>query len=99
MTTGKRKCTQIYFHTVSVLPVDKAMLQLSMAGGVIELTKQRAQLRLERSARSPLSSPGLLLRFASWERLESSAGANKAGHYARPQERVDERERERLMMM
>lgn len=50
--------------------------------------------RLERSS-SPaplLSSPGLLLRSASWERLESSAGANKAGRYARAQEREEERE-------
>lgn len=58
--------------------------------------------RFERLSPAPLlSSPGLLLRSASWERLESSAGANKAGRYARAQEREEERERgrERLMMM
>lgn len=52
--------------------------------------------RLGRSGPVPLlSSPGLLLRSASWERLESSAGANKAGRYAREREREEERARER----
>lgn len=49
--------------------------------------------RLERLVRPAplLSSPGLLPHSASWERLESSAGANKAERYARASEREEER--------
>lgn len=53
--------------------------------------------RLKRLSRPAplLSSPGLLSRSASWERLETSAGANKAGRYARVREREKKRDRER----
>lgn len=71
----------------------KPLLQILLMGGAAVLTRRRTRGGSERSARPApiLCSPGLLLRFASWERLESSAGANKAGRYARARERERER--------
>ena len=72
---------------VLLVPVNKALLQISLMDGVVNEAVHTGTL--ERSARPApiLCSPGLLLRCALWERLESSAGANKAGRYARARER------------
>lgn len=81
-------------HTVHLytLLVRKALHHINLW-----VNKAVHKVRLVRSAcPAPfLSSPGLLLHSASWERLESSAGANKAGCYARTREREREIKTER----
>lgn len=73
------------------MPVNKALIQITFIGGLIELNNGQKQVR-KVSPATCLSFPGLLLCSASRERLESSDGANKAGHYATGWESKKERE-------
>lgn len=75
------------------MPVNKALIQITFIGGLIELTNNGQKQVRKVSPATSLSFPGLLLCSASRERLESSAGANKAGHYATGWESKKERER------
>lgn len=60
--------------------VNKALAAVPLIGAVIELTGLCTQTGYRGQPAQLLFSPGL--PFASWERLGSSAGANKAVCYA-----------------